>query len=397
MHLDPVFWALIFGAPVVFWLLPARLRYGFLTAASIGYLATRDWTSVAALLGWSVLFFLVAPKALASGSSRRRVSLGLVLAILGYLVFFKYAPPLWNALAPDDSGMSVVLPLGISFFTFKLIHYAFAVRDRQVTDRSLATFLSYVFLFPAFTAGPIERYDHFLEHREDRLTVAAAAAGLTRIAHGLVKKFVLAEIVVRQWLLNGATAADVVARAHELGVPGTWGFLAASLLYAYFDFAGYSDLAIGGSRLFGLRIMENFNHPLTSAGIGQFWKRWHMTLAGWCQAYVYMPVMARTRNPVVAVYATFVVMGLWHEGNLNYLCWGLYHGTGVVVALSWARTCRRRGWARPSGRVRTALVIAATLLFVTGSSIFSTTSPLGADAMLRLGAAALGLPIGGAE
>jgi alginate O-acetyltransferase complex protein AlgI len=390
--IDPLFWAAVLLGPGVYWCLPTRLRAGFLTALSFAYLCTLDWQSAAALAIFSLVFFYVAPRAVGAGTRGQRIVAGLILLITGYLLFFKYVPPLWRALAPDSSGLSLVLPLGISFFTFKLIHYAVEAGRGRVTDRSLPTFLSYIYLFPTFTAGPIERYDHFLANREDALTREAVAQGLTRILHGLVKKFVLAEFVVRQVLMEGQTTAELVAA--DMGTRDAWGFLASALLYAYFDFAGYSDLAIGASRLFGLRIMENFDWPLTAPNISAFWKRWHMTLAGWCQAYVYMPMIGLTRNPYLSIYATFVVMGLWHAGNLNYLGWGLYHATGVSVALTWARFLRKRGFAAVRQGPRTWWGVAVTMLFVCGSFAFSATNGLGIRAALRVAGAALGVDVG---
>ena len=120
-----------------------------------------------------------------------------------------------------------------------------------------------------------------------------------------------------------------MANIDTIAIWKVWGFLALTYLYAYLDFSAYTDIAIGASRLFGIKIMENFNFPILAINISDFWKRWHMTLAGWCQTYIYMPVMARTRTPYAAVFATFTMMGLWHGATAGWLLWGLYHATGV--------------------------------------------------------------------
>jgi len=140
------------------------------------------------------------------------------------------------------------------------------------------------------------------------------------------------------------------------------------------DFSAYTDIAIGLSRLCGTRIMENLNLPVTASNSGDFRKRWHKTLAGWCQSYVYMPILGLTRNPYLAVYSTFTVMAMWHAGALNWLGWGWYHATGLIVFLSWSRIKRKRRWQRLDRifpyRVATVLL---TFVFVTGSYSFTLT------------------------
>jgi alginate O-acetyltransferase complex protein AlgI len=140
--------------------------------------------------------------------------------------------------------------------------------------------------------------------------------------------------------------------------------------YAYLDFAAYSDIAIGSSRLFGIRIIENFNFPFVARNINEFWQRWHMSLSGWCRAYVYMPTIGLTRNPYLAIYATMATIGIWHEGSLTWLCWGLYHATGIVVYGSWARFRRRRKWRLRTGLVPRLVGVGVTMLFVSGSYVF---------------------------
>jgi alginate O-acetyltransferase complex protein AlgI len=141
----------------------------------------------------------------------------------------------------------------------------------------------------------------------------------------------------------------------------------------YLDFSAYSDIAIGSSQLFGIRIMENFNWPIFAENISVFWKRWHMTLSGWCQTYIYLPVIGLTRNPYVATYLTFIAIGLWHSGTTGALAWGLYHGTGISVFGYWNRYRRRRKWRgldRPYGK---CLSIPLTFSFVSAGSVFFAT------------------------
>ncbi len=193
----PTYWAVLGVAVVVFWAIPHRVRLGFLAAVSLAYLFKDLYrlhpTYLPVLVGWSVLFFILAPRAGKEGARRWVVPL-LTVGILGYLSYYKYVPPLIAALASTEVEKNVVIPIGISYFTFKLIHYAVEVGRGNIKDRSLSAFLCYVFLFPIFTAGPIERFDHFLAQREHHWTRESLVEGLTRIIHGLIKKLVVADM-----------------------------------------------------------------------------------------------------------------------------------------------------------------------------------------------------------
>jgi alginate O-acetyltransferase complex protein AlgI len=393
---DPWFWAYLAGAVVVHWLLPLAARGWWIAGASTAYLVTQGtrheglW-GVAGALAASLAVWAVAPRL--TGPAPKRVLFAVLLALVGFLAAFKYLPPLLRALWPEDALASVVLPLGISYFVFKLIHYAVETSRGNVKERSLGTFLSWMLLAPIFTAGPIERFDHFVRERETRWSGRFAVEGLTRVVHGLVKKFLVADWLVQDLLNSGRTPRSVVAALDATSGRDARLFLVCVFLYAYFDFAGYSDLAIGTSRLFGLRIQENFDAPLLARNLSTFWKKWHMTLAGWCQSYVYMPALGITRNPYVAVVATFVVMGLWHAANLNYVAWGLWQAAGVCVALTWTRWRMRRGFRPATSGWRSWWGIPVTLAFFTLGLTFSATYELGIGAALRLGARAVGLRV----
>lgn len=327
----PLFWLTLAVAVPVFWLLPRPYRFPFLTLVSIGYLATLAPYSVASLLVWTIVFYVAAPLARRNGTRSHWVLPVLVLSILSYLAFFKYIPPIVSALSFPAHEQRVVVPLGISYFTFKFIHYAIEVTRGNIVDRSLPQFFSYIFLFPIFTAGPIERFDHYLANQDHVWTLDSTVAGLTRIVHGIIKRFFLVAAVIEPMFQSLSTSEALLARLEVLPAYKVWAYLVLTYLYVYLDFSAYSDLAIGTSRLFGIRIQENFNWPIFAQNISGFWKRWHMTLSGWCQAYVYMPMIGLTRNPYLAAYATLLAIGLWHSGTTTRVCWGLYHGTGVAL------------------------------------------------------------------
>lgn len=368
------FWLILLGSLVVFWALPARLRAGTLALISFGYLSTLDPGSTLAVLAWSLIFFFLAPRATQPGRWQKRAVPILILAITSFLAIFKYVPPLLHALSGSSDTLELLIPLGISFYTFKLIHYAIEVGRGNIQAHSLQQFLCYMFLFPIFTAGPIERFDHFLAHQSTRLTRSDVAEGGTRIVGGLIKKFFVGEMVVRP-LMRGVSTDELLLMLDGQPSYKIWGYLFLTHLYVYMDFSAYSDIAIGSSRLFGIRILENFNWPVVAPNIGNFWKRWHMTLAGWCQAYVYMPMVGLTRNPYLAVFATFLIMGLWHAGSLNWIAWGLWHGAGVSTYLTWVRFKRKRPKLRAleSRFLYRAACIGLTLAFVSAGYAFTLT------------------------
>ena len=365
----PTFWALLALAVVVFWVIPLRFRLGFLGGISFVYLFRPDPINVAVFGGWSLLVYVLAPKATKDDSWRRWIVPGLILGILGYLSYFKYVPPLLAAMAGNEVEKNLVIPIGISYFTFKLIHYCVEVGRGAIKDRSLATFLCYVFLFPIFTAGPIERFDHFLANRETSWNRQSMVEGLMRIIHGLIKKLVFADLFLE--LCLGDLRVWQIASDNTLTATTLWRYMIVSYLIMYLDFSAYSDIAIGTSRLFGLRIQENFNWPIVASNITDFWKRWHMTLANWCMSYIYMPVLGLRRNPYLAAYATFILMGLWHAGSLNWVMWGVWHATGLVVYQSWGRYRRQKKWTFFNGKLWQYACVPITFLFITAGFVFT--------------------------
>lgn len=374
MVLSSSYWVFLFSTVVVFWLLPLKLRLGFLALASFAFLVSLEPFGVMALILWTVLFFYVAPQAMRGKNYASLVLTGLVLAKLTDLIWHKYLPVFLQALDDAPTTVAVAAPLGISYFTFKLIHYAVEMSRGNIRDRSLPAFFCYIFLFPIFTAGPIERFDHFLSNITTDFRSSDQVEGLTRISYGLIK-FLLVGRMLEGLLGFGlsGTSENLVNELSEIATWKVWAFLAVTYLYAYIDFSAYTDIAIGSSRLFGIRIMENFRFPILAVNITDFWRRWHMTLAGWCQSYIYLPVLARTRTPYAAVFATFTAMGLWHGATWGWLMWGLYHATGVALYVTWSRYARRFDWwIRASRGPARYLGLPITFAFVSGSYAFSS-------------------------
>lgn len=376
MFNSPAFWGLVLGSVPLFWAMPVRHRAATLGLVSVAYVASLDVLSAVSLLGWGVLAFH-APAVLRARlpERARKPTALLVTAALLYLAYFKYLPRLLQAW--DGATGSWFVPLGISYFIFKLIHYVIENGRGRFPPHGFADFLSYLFLFPTFTAGPIERFDHYLGGRTASWSRSFLVEGGTRIAHGLIKKFAFAEGVLAPYLAEQGGAKGILLNLDGLAPSEVWLYFTGSLLYFYLDFSAYSDIAIGVSRLFGLRIAENFAAPLAARSIVQFWKRWHMTLAAWCQSYVYMPLLGYARNPYVATFASFLAMGLWHSASWGWIAWGAMHASGVCAYVAWTRLRRSRGWRWAEGPVAGWLGLPATLAFVVAAGAMSSLDGIG--------------------
>ena len=266
----------------------------------------------------------------------RRKKLILILALilnLGALIAFKYLDFFTGSLN-SLFGLSVplagiALPIGISFFTFQGLSYTIDVyRDRGLGTRSFRELLLYISFFPQLIAGPIVKYHDVAEQiRHRTASVQDMAAGCRRFIIGLSKKLLLADIL--------AVAVDALYAHSALGDARL--SLIAGVCYAmqiFFDFSGYSDMAIGMGRMFGFHFHENFDHPYTASTIRDFWRRWHISLSSWFREYLYIPLggnrkgLSRTCGNVLLV---FFLTGLWHGASWTFVLWGLWHGLWSVL------------------------------------------------------------------
>lgn len=368
------YWILAALSIAVFWMLPARWRFAFLGAVSIGFIASVEPATVAMMAVICVLVYL--PTKHTKGRPLlSALNLALIVFVAGFLFYFKYLPSISTAFGESYSFANLLLPLGISYFAFKLIHFVIERARGHLPDHDFWDYLAWVFLVPIFTAGPIQRFDLFMTQRSQSWSNEFAWDGLTRIAMGLIKKFIVGAFFASAmlWLSKGGLG-NMLANLEDFPSWRIIGLLIAAYLFIYMDFSGYSDVAIGTSRLFGLKIMENFNFPIFAPNIGNLWKRWHMSLANWCQSYIYMPTLGATRNPYAAVVCSFLVMGLWHAASWNWVFWGLYNAAGVAVYQWWSLTARKRKWAIIKTRLYQWAAYPLTFLFFAGSFAFTMTA-----------------------
>ena len=320
-----------------------------------------DLSMLAVLLGLCGVAYACARRLLVSGegtagsTGRILIATAGISVILCALLFFKYrfvqAAILGPPVAAQSGAESFVILIGISYSSFRAMHFVIEAYKRTLKKPGLLRFLNYMLFFPSFISGPINRYNDYSDNasaasktpfRED------LAAGLERIVHGLFKKTVLAVVLWPYTIGNlGTPIQGLNPWQLMLG-------LYAFALYLYVDFSGYTDLAIGCGRLMGFKLPENFDWPFLKRNIQQLWAHWHMSLTGWLTDYIYWPLVRRLRegdflrrHPIVlsnlAILVTFLICGLWHGETFGFVLWGLYQGIGIAAVntyQSWKRRVR---------------------------------------------------------
>jgi alginate O-acetyltransferase complex protein AlgI len=308
-------------------------------------------------------------------------AVGINLGVLGVFKYTNFAAENLNALlstlgAQPLSVPHVLLPVGISFFTFHAISYVVDVYRRDApAQKSPVRAGLYLLLFPQLIAGPIIRYRQIADQLARRtLTLTDFAAGTHRFAIGLGKKVLIANIV--------AEAADGIfdMPATQLTPAHAWLGIVCYTLQIYFDFSGYSDMAIGLGRMFGFRFPENFMWPYVAGSVQEFWRRWHITLSSWFRDYLYVPLggsrvsSARTYLNLITV---FFLCGLWHGASWTFVIWGLFHGTFLVLERLGLASSLERAW-RPLRHVYLLAVVMVGWVFFRADTLEHTIGFLAA-------------------
>ena len=264
----------------------------------------------------------------------KRVVLSSVLINLGLLIFFKYSSFIianTNAIFGTQFSIpDIALPIGISFYTFQTMSYTIDIfRKDAPAQRSMISLGTYVTMFPQLIAGPIVRYQTVAEQLNDRVeTQEKFADGVRRFIIGMGKKVLLANNIGLVW--NSISATEV----NQLTVLTSWIGVLAFGLQIYFDFSGYSDMAIGLGKMFGFELLENFNYPYISQSITEFWRRWHISLGTWFRDYVYIPLGGNRKGKwrtYLNVFVVWFLTGLWHGASWNFVLWGLYFG--IIISI----------------------------------------------------------------
>ena len=344
---EPHFFIGLLIAAAVMWLfVPENYRSKFIISASaIGLLSVQPFFTVF-LFGLVVTtYFLALGITRIDEQSQKIRTFLLGVGLLTFVLFAgKYAGGFFRELFENEAIFArlYLVPLGISYLIFKLVAFLLDVYRGVIKEPSLEELLAFILFIPSFPAGPIERYQNFAHKRQKKMDAAFLLEGLRRLALGFFKKvvivnFLLHEIVTRRLqprILENDVSLDLSA---SLIIT----YLVGALIYGYLDHSSYADIAIGFGRLFGYELMENMNYPIFQSNLADYWARWHISLSSWCRSNVYFPVLASSRNNVLALYASFVVMGLWHNISLNWLLWGLWHASGLTIYSKWQKFKRK--------------------------------------------------------
>ena len=372
---------------ILYFLVPFRFKNAVLLVFSLLFYGWGE-PKYLLLMALSILLGYVLGLLIGKHRGTPKAKLFLILSLvtsLGLLGWFKYADFMvqnLNALGLNLVLPRVALPIGISFYTFQILSYTMDVYRGDVeAQKSIVAFGAYVTMFPQLIAGPIVRYSDVARQLQKRThSVEKASLGARRLVIGLAKKVLIANQLGQLTELFRASGQPSVLFA--------WMYAFAFALQIYFDFSGYSDMAIGLGKIFGFDLLENFNYPFISRSISEFWRRWHMSLGGWFRDYVYFPLGGNRVRPARWAFNLLVVWaltGLWHGAAWNFVLWGLLFAALLAVEKLWLGKAMAKlpGWV-----VRLPILVILLMSFVlfNASSLAQAASDIGG--MLGLG----GLP-----
>lgn len=334
----------------IYWIIPKEkinARNWLLLIASYFFYGWWDWRFLGLIFFSSMVDFLLGYQlGFSTSESRKKTLLFLSMSInLGLLGFFKYYNFFLDNFVeafrffgqePDASRLEIILPVGISFYTFQTMSYTLDIYRGKITPtKNLLGFLTFVSLFPQLVAGPIERASHLLPQffQKKVFDYDYAISGSKLIIWGLFKKIVVAD--------NAALLVNGIFSSYEY--QSSISLILGSILFSfqiYCDFSGYSDIAIGVSRLFGFDLITNFKFPYLARNIGEHWKRWHISLTSWFRDYLYIPLGGNRKSPsrtYLNVFLVFLVSGFWHGANWTFIVWGTLHGLFYLVYFKYGK------------------------------------------------------------
>ena len=361
------------------------LRETVLIAASLIFYGWWDIRFLPLIVSQTVLSWALAV-AYRKAGGRHLPLLGVAanLAVLGFFKYMNFFAETLSGLTGAEIGpFSIVLPIGISFYTFQIISYLVDLERGRAPLYGARRFLLYVLLFPQLIAGPIVRHDEIMdEFDRDPLRDGLAeriGRGATLFVIGLLKKVFLADPLAR--------IADPIFDGARTAIPdlaSSWTGLLAFTFQIFLDFSAYSEMAIGLGMVFGLSLPTNFEQPYRSLSIRDFWRRWHMTLSRFLRDYLYIPLGGSWHGPARYVFATVATMGLcglWHGAGWTFVVWGLYHGVGLMICRLWEQT---------GGRMAAAPAWVLTFLFVILGWVFFRAADFPAALAIFQGLAGFG-------
>ena len=328
-----LFWIWITVA--LYWLAPRPARLYVLTTITAAFLVIHSAESAVILVAFTIVTALVARLAHVTAATAAIAITSMLIVLFGY--------KLNQTIGGTTLLQSIIIPLGLSYYTFRCIHVILERVKNHIPRVPANEIVGYLFFIPTIVVGPIHRID---DYRRDllrqRFDPHMLSEGVERIIYGYAKITILSNYLVESLL-----DAQIDAMANPESPLVTYLRVVQNGLNLYFQFSGYSDIAIGFARLLGFRVLENFDWPYLKPNIRAFWRSWHISLTQWCRNYIYGSVVSVTRVPALGALATMTAIGLWHELSLRFLVWGLYHGVGIIVWQKWAPWGARLDAAMP--------------------------------------------------
>jgi alginate O-acetyltransferase complex protein AlgI len=370
------FASLAIASIIVYYLLNYKYRIGYLTILSCGFIASYSFYLLIYILLYSLLNYYLGLKIPNSRFKKSLFRLGIVIN-LSQLVILKYASfaidpiiYLFNGNFQISRLAEIIIPVGISFFTLQGIGYIFNVKmGWEKPEKKFLNFLLYITFYPKFLSGPIERSNHFLTQfiKFEPFNVQHVTDGLRIALFGFVKKIVIANQLAS--LVKGA-----YMNLDNYDGSTLWIVLLIQPLYLYFDFSGYTDIAIGFSKAFGIELLPNFNRPFLSENVSAFWKRFHISLSSWFNDYVFRQTSFKYRKwgiyaSTYAVFVTWLLFGIWHGAGWNFMILGLLQALAINYEF-FTKKWRSDLFSRLSDNMRIWLSRLITYLFYCGSLVF---------------------------
>ena len=322
---------------LLYFIVPSKFKNAIMILASLVFFAWGEIRYIFIMLVLAVMDFVCGKQITKYQNNKKKKILFLMINVvvnLGILFFFKYADfiitNINNLTGLSIPLLNIPLPIGVSFNTFQSLSYIIDVyRGTVKCEKSFYNYLTYTTLFPQIIAGPIVRYETVDEELETKnISMDNFSAGMKRFIIGLGKKVLIANSVGALW------NTIEVGNYSELSMLFAWIGIIAFALQIYFDFSGYSDMAIGLAQIFGMKFDENFNYPYISKSITEFWRRWHITLSSWFRDYVYIPLGGNRRGFAIQIRNILIVWfltGAWHGASWNFILWGVYFGVILIL------------------------------------------------------------------
>lgn len=365
-----VFGAFAIATLLGYWTTPRRFRPYTLVLCGAVFYAYSYPAYLLLIAGLGVLTFCCG-RAIISSRKRGLMAAsrwwltGAVLASVGVLFVYKYSHLFIESLRTLSHGKvsldapQLLIPLAISFFTFEFVHFIVDVYLGKIAGFTVAEFASFTMFYPTLVAGPIKRFQNFAPQLsvERTQTPLFVAANVYRIILGLAKKSIIADSMT-------PLTQPLLAPGAPYHAGDYWVAMLAYTAKIYFDFTGYSDMAIGVSGLLGFQILENFDRPYWSENISVFWRRWHISLSSWIRDYIFIPLGGSRRGKLLTIANLSFVMaiaGLWHGASWHFVAWGLWHGCGLAVHRVWSLTV-----------AKTHIILSAPPKIIMGLSVVST-------------------------